>query len=68
MDIYEKIPESAKLTTAMGPAALGLFGIPLSEWVLILSIVVSLLVIIEKLPKAWNAVRRMLGKSDDKTE
>lgn len=62
MEIYEKIPESAKVTTALGPAALGLFGIPLEQWILILSAIVSILIIIEKIPKAYNAIAAMVNK------
>lgn len=62
MEIYEKIPESAKVTTALGPAALGLFGIPLEQWILILSAIVSILIIIEKIPKAYNAIVSMVNK------
>lgn len=62
MEVYERIPESAKVATALGPAALGLFGIPLEQWILILSAVVSILIIIEKIPKAYEAIRTLIKK------
>lgn len=62
MDLYDKIPESAKVTTALGPAALNMFGVPLSEWVLILSICVSVLIIIEHIPKTWKALYYLYNK------
>ena len=62
MDLYDKIPESAKVTTALGPAALNMFGVPLSEWVLILSICVSVLIIIEHIPKTWKALCYLYSK------
>lgn len=69
MDIYERIPEAAKVGTALGPAALTLMGIPLDQWLLILSAVVSLLIIVEKLPKAIHAIKNIVewvrGKRDD---
>lgn len=62
MEVYERIPESAKVAAALGPAALRLFGIPLEQWILILSTVVSILIIIEKIPKAYEAIRTLIKK------
>lgn len=59
MTIYENIPESAKLTTAIGPAALSLFGVPLEQWVLVLSAIVSILIILEKIPKAIDSLKNL---------
>lgn len=62
MDLYDKIPESAKVTTALGPAALNMFGVPLSEWVLILSICVSVLIIIERIPKVIDSIYLLITR------
>ena len=72
MNIYENIPETVKVSTAVGPAALSLYGLPIEQWVFILSAVVSILVIVEKLPKAIQAIRNMyqwiIGKRNDPSE
>ena len=68
-DIFEKIPETAKVTTAVGPAVMTLMGMPLDQWILVLSAIVSLLVIIEKLPKVITAIQNIVqwvkGKRDN---
>jgi hypothetical protein len=61
-EIYDKIPETAKVGTAVGPAALTLAGLPLDQWILILSAIVSLLVIIEKLPRAIDSMKILIAK------
>lgn len=72
MDIYERIPETAKVSTAVGPAALTLIGMPLDQWILILSAVVSILVIIEKLPKVIHSIKNIKewiqGKRNDPSD
>jgi hypothetical protein len=69
MQVLEHVPESAKLTTAIGPAAISLFGMPLDQWVYALSAVVSILVILEKLPKVIHSIKNLkdwiTGKKDD---
>lgn len=53
MNIQESlqhVPDSAKIVVATGSSALTLFGIPVEQWMYILSAVVSLLFIIEKMP------------------
>ncbi len=69
MNIYEQVPESAKLSTALGPAAFSLMGMPLEQWVYVLSAVVSLFIIIEKLPKVVHSIKSMkdwlTGKKND---
>jgi hypothetical protein len=72
MNIYEQVPESAKLSTAIGPAALSILGMPLDQWVYVLSAIVSLLVIVEKLPKVIQSIKSLkdwiTGKKDDFSE
>ena len=46
----ENIPDGIKVGTAVSAPMLNLFGVPIEEWTFILSAIVSLLFIIEKLP------------------
>jgi hypothetical protein len=46
----QNIPDSAKVVTATAAPVLTLFGVSVEEWTYILSIIVSLLFIIEKIP------------------
>ena len=46
----ENIPDGIKVGTAVAAPVLNLFGVPIEEWTFILSAIVSLLFIIEKLP------------------
>lgn len=57
--ILEKIPDSTKITTAAIAPVLNLFGMPLDQWVLILSILLTLLFIVEKIPKALLSIKWM---------
>lgn len=72
MNIYEHVPESAKLSTAIGPTALSLLGIPIDQWVYVLSAIVSLFVIVEKLPKVVHSIKSMKdwiqGKKNDPSQ
>lgn len=69
MDVFERVPEAAKVSAAVGPAALTLMGMPLEQWILILSAIVSILVIIEKLPKVIHSIKNIVdwirGVRDD---
>ena len=62
MQVLEQIPDSAKITLATVPPGLYLFGIPMEHWILILSAIASVLVIIEKLPKALDSVNKLTMK------
>ena len=46
----ENIPDGIKVGTAVSAPVLNLFGVPIEEWTFILSAIVSVLFIIEKLP------------------
>lgn len=46
----EQIPDAAKVGTAVAAPVLTLFGVSVEEWTFILSAIVSLLFIAEKLP------------------
>jgi len=62
MQVLEHVPDSVKLAVATVPPGLYLFGIPMEHWILILSAIASLLVIIEKLPKALDSIHKLTGK------
>lgn len=49
-EILENIPDAAKVVTAVSAPALTLFGVSVEQWTFVLSAVVSILFIIEKLP------------------
>lgn len=62
MQVFEQIPDSAKLAVATVPPGLYLFGLPMEHWILILSAIASVLVIIEKLPKAVESIHKLTMK------
>lgn len=62
MQVLDQIPDSAKLTVATVPPGLYLFGMPMEHWILILSAIASLLVIIEKLPKALDSIQKLVNR------
>ena len=59
LHISEHIPDGVKVGVSVSAPALTLFGIPLEQWTFILSAIVSLLFIIEKLPMLWARVKRL---------
>lgn len=59
MQVFEHIPDSAKLAIAAGPPGLYFLGLPVEHWILIMSAIASLLVIIEKLPKALDSINNL---------
>lgn len=50
MQYLEQIPDGVKITTAVAAPVLTFMGVSVEQWTFILSAVVSLLFIIEKLP------------------
>lgn len=52
--IVENIPDSAKLTVAVAPQMASLFGLTVEEWSFVLSSVVAILFILEKLYKLYG--------------
>lgn len=48
--ITEHIPDSVKVSASLAAPSLSLFGIPVETWGYILSIIVAIMVIIEKTP------------------
>lgn len=58
-EFSNSVPDSVKVGLATGSTALTLFGVPVEQWMYVLSAIVSLLFIIEKLPKAYNSLKQM---------
>jgi Phage holin T7 family, holin superfamily II len=60
--------EVVKASPAIGVAGMKLFGIVLADWVLILTIVWTLFLIIDKAPSVWDKLcllgRKLRGKSN----
>lgn len=56
MQYLDQVPDSLKVVAASAAPALTLMGFTLEEWTFILSGIVSLLFIIEKLPKVFTAI------------
>ena len=46
----QQIPDTVKIAVATGSSALTFIGIPVQEWMYILSAIVSLMFVIEKVP------------------
>lgn len=46
----QQIPDTVKIAVATGSSALTFLGIPVQEWMYILSAIVSLMFVIEKMP------------------
>ncbi len=55
----ENISDTAKLATATATPVLAMFGVPIEQWVFVLSAILTILFIVEKLPKAFSSVRHM---------
>lgn len=58
MQYLDQVPDSIKVVAAGAAPALTLMGFTLEEWTFILSGIVSLLFIIEKLPKVLSVIRQ----------
>ena len=57
-DAVEMIPDPIKVGTSVSPAVLTIAGIPVEQWTFILSGIVSVLFIIEKLPRVINVIKQ----------
>jgi hypothetical protein len=58
MQYLDQVPDSIKVVAASAAPALTLMGFTLEEWTFILSGIVSVLFIIEKLPKVLSVIRQ----------
>lgn len=64
MNIQEhatNVPDVVKVAVATGSSVLTIFGIPVEQWMYILSGIVSLLFIIEKLPIVFKRIKEAYG-------
>lgn len=59
-NIYDSIPDSVKVGVSVSSPTLSLFGVPVEQWTFVLSGVVSLLFIIEKLPVFITRVKAFI--------
>lgn len=57
--ILEQVPDSAKITSVAITPILSLFGVPLEQWVYVLSAIMTILFIIEKIPKVIISLKWM---------
>lgn len=60
--ISEHVPDGIKVTASLSAPALTVAGVSLEEWTFILSAIVSLLFIIEKLPMLWGRIKKIAMK------
>lgn len=60
--ISEHIPDGIKVGVSVSAPALTVAGVPLEQWTFILSAIVSILFIIEKLPMLINRVKQLYMK------
>lgn len=64
MNIQEhatNVPDVIKVAVATGSTALTFFGIPVEQWMYILSGIVSIMFIIEKLPTFFKRIKEAYG-------
>lgn len=54
----QQIPDTVKIAVATGSSALTFLGIPVEQWMYILSAIVSLMFVIEKMPIVWERVKQ----------
>lgn len=59
---HESITEAAKALPPVGVGGLTLAGLPLNEWVLILTIIYTLFLIVEKAPAVWARLVELFKK------
>lgn len=57
--IVEQVPDSAKITSVAITPILSIFGVPLEQWVYVLSAIMTILFIIEKIPKVIISLKWM---------
>lgn len=55
----QQIPDTVKIAVATGSSALTFLGIPVEQWMYILSAIVSLMFVIEKMPIVWERMKQL---------
>ena len=61
MQYLENVPDTVKVATAISAPMLSVLGVSVEEWTYILSAIVSLLFIIEKLPVFLSRCRAFIS-------
>lgn len=60
MQLLEQIPDGVKVTVATSAPVLTILGVSVEQWTFVLSIIVSILFIIEKLPTVINRCKQAI--------
>lgn len=60
MKSWEDIPDVIKAGVSISPPALTLFGVSVEQWTFVLSGIVSLLFIIEKIPMIHQRIKALI--------
>lgn len=58
MKNHDATLEAVRALPPVGVGALSVAGLPLNEWVLILTIIYTLFLIIDKLPVVWQRIKQ----------
>lgn len=65
----ESFIEAVKAAPPVGVGSLTLMGLPLNEWVLILTLIYTIFLIIDKLPAVWERIaagyKKLKGRGDE---
>jgi len=61
-ETMSQIPDSAKIAIATSSSALSFLGVPVEQWMYLLSAIVSVLFILEKLPVVIKMFKEMYVK------
>ena len=57
LNTLHEIPDYIKMSFVVAPSGMHFFGIQVEDWAMIMSIVVALLVVIEKSPMLINRIK-----------
>lgn len=55
--VLEQVPDSVKISTSAITPVLAFAGVPIEQWVFVLSAILTCLFIIEKIPKVVESLR-----------
>lgn len=58
MQVLEQVPDSVKISAALSSSAFTFMGLPVEQWMYILSAIVSILFILEKIPKVIQSMQK----------
>jgi hypothetical protein len=59
---WQQVPDTFKVVGTGSPPVLHMFGVPVEQWSFIISIIIGLFYIIEKLPKVVASIKLMYRK------